>query len=528
MFQGISWSGENKENSDENLTTEGQILARDLKNELEGSEHTIITIESEIIGENVTIEIEAIDNENKNADNSDQEVTSTPISEKNAESSESESPRNHEILEPESYENLQPTITEIIIPEADMEMIRRSLENENVVNDTNMPSFPDEVEPENTKRQRVSINKTYFDFMSENEDFEWDSTSWKETGDSSSSEEDKPLKKKRNKRLQEEKVGDDGLRKQRVNKKKKRREARGGGKSYVKKDGSVVREKQLLPNPCTGKNCGRKCGEISEQRRKNIFDHYWSLSAERKKDWLVAMSSKKEINRKRAKESSYRTTTFEYFINEGEGHRSVCLKFLLNTLDVTQRYVYYTLSNACMGCAKEEARGKTVPSNKTPTQIKASAINFIKDLPALPSHYCRKDSTRLYLPTEFKNIKNLYRMYKEDRVSKGVDVISEKIFRYIFNNDFNLGFHVPKKDKCIKCLRYEGKEKTDPEIKVTWKKKKFRRRDWNATVNFIRRILPYYARHLICRRSLIPHMETACFYIIPENMLCIIYAYMKV
>lgn len=133
----------------------------------------------------------------------------------------------------------------------------------------------------------------------------------------------------------------------------------------------------------------------------------------------------------------------------------------MKTLDVTQRYIYYTLSNATMGSAKSDQRGKIIPANKTSETVKISAINFIKKLPALPSHYCRKDSTRLYLPVEAKNIKNLYRIYKEEQVSKGVDALSERIFREIFTKDFNIGFHVPKKDKCLKCLRFDGKDLTE-------------------------------------------------------------------
>lgn len=99
--------------------------------------------------------------------------------------------------------------------------------------------------------------------------------------------------------------------------------------------------------------------------------------------------------------------------------------------------------------------------NKTPNEIKEAVKSFIKRLPAVPSHYCRKDTTKLYLPVEFKNIKNLYRCYKTELISKGVDVVSERVFREIFNTNFNIGFHVPKKDKCIKCLHFEGQKPED-------------------------------------------------------------------
>lgn len=363
----------------------------------------------------------------------------------------------------ETSEDLQPTLTKMI-PETEMDLIRKSLENDDPVDDIDIPSYPDEEEgTENKKRKRTQINKSFVDFLSEDEDFVWDSSSWKDTGESSSSEDDQPKKRKR---LQEGKVGEEGVRKKKINKRKQKQTSREKGKGLVKKNGSISCEKQLHPNPCTGKNCGHKCGEISEAKRNNLFDHFWSLSAERKRNWLVAMTTKKEVSRKRNKDSSYRTNTYQYFINDGEGRRQVCLQFLLKTLDVTQRYVYYTMTNADfnLGSAKNDLRGKCVPVNKTSEEVKRNATDFFKSLPALPSHYCRKDSTKLYLPTEFKNIKNLYRIYKEDRVSKGMNVVGEKVFRNIFNKEFNLGFHVPKKDKCLKCLKYEGRAKVEPEI----------------------------------------------------------------
>lgn len=339
-----------------------------------------------------------------------------------------------------------------------MDILRKSLEENNT--DDNVEIQTEVDHPIRKKNKRV-LKKSYVDFLSEDEDFAWDSTSWKETDESSSDQDDQTLTKKNKKSMKDGKVGDAGLKKKRTNKKKVRKESRSKGVQYFKADGSIVKEKNIKPNPCLEKNCPYKCKEITQEKRMAIFKYFWELSTERKKQWLISMSSKQAIKRKRSKDSNYRNNTFFYFINDGEGRRQVCLKFLMNTLDISQKYIYYTLTTQDFGMAKEEARGKCIPTNKTSDTIKESAKSFIKRLPAIPSHYCRKDSTKLYLPVEFKNIKNLYRCYKEDQTSKGVDVVSEKIFRLIFTTDFNIGFHVPKKDKCIKCLRFEGQKPED-------------------------------------------------------------------
>ncbi|CAG5054121.1 unnamed protein product [Parnassius apollo] len=101
-------------------------------------------------------------------------------------------------------------------------------------------------------------------------------------------------------------------------------------------------------------------------------------------------------------------------------------------------------------------RGKCEPPNKTKKSTIDTVDRFIKNLPAVPSHYCRQDSSKVYLPQEYKNVTNLYKLYKQHYVSQGVDVVSDRIFRKIFQDNFNIGFHVPKKDKCLKCLQYEN------------------------------------------------------------------------
>lgn len=58
---------------------------------------------------------------------------------------------------------------------------------------------------------------------------------------------------------------------------------------------------------------------------------------------------------------------------------------------------------------------------------------------------------------------NLYRKYKEHRSCQGLTTVSENIFRKVFNENFNIAFHIPKKDKCLKCCQFENKTDPTPE-----------------------------------------------------------------
>lgn len=87
-------------------------------------------------------------------------------------------------------------------------------------------------------------------------------------------------------------------------------------------------------------------------------------------------------------------------------------------------------------------------------------------LPLVPSHYCRKDSTRLYLPQEFRNVSNLYRIYVEHCNNNHITgIMSFKVFNKWFADNFNIGFHQPKKDKCMICSNKDN-ENTENNEKI--------------------------------------------------------------
>ncbi|XP_045492428.1 uncharacterized protein LOC123691887 isoform X2 [Colias croceus] len=331
------------------------------------------------------------------------------------------------------------------------------------------------------KRLRQQTREKYVDFLSDNEDFVWSSSSWEHSSSGSVSDGTKKTKKskkskkknERSEKTMKSKVQEEENevfevegreKKKQKNKRKENKAKKDSGHEYVNSKGKVIPAKEMKQNPCKPQNCSNACYEITDEKRKAIFLHFWGLSSERRKDWLVSHSKKMGIKRKRA-DTAKRTNTFNYFINDGEGQAQVCQQFLTCTLDLKQKTLYNTVNNASFGSAKEDMRGKHEPRNKTPNLITEKVRTYIKELPALPSHYCRKNSTRTYLPTEFRNISNLYRIYKETQLANGNVYAGEKLFKKIFNTEFNIGFHLPRKDKCLKCTQYENNKSFDEEEK---------------------------------------------------------------
>ena len=47
-------------------------------------------------------------------------------------------------------------------------------------------------------------------------------------------------------------------------------------------------------------------------------------------------------------------------------------------------------------------------------------------------------------------------LYKEDCATKGIEPVKESYYRHVFDTEFNLSFHRPKKDYCCFCHTYDN------------------------------------------------------------------------
>lgn len=56
-------------------------------------------------------------------------------------------------------------------------------------------------------------------------------------------------------------------------------------------------------------------------------------------------------------------------------------------------------------------------------------IRFLQTLPQMESHYCRKDTTKLYLETQLQNLNELYRFYYAECSRQNCQAINRITFR---------------------------------------------------------------------------------------------------
>jgi hypothetical protein len=92
---------------------------------------------------------------------------------------------------------------------------------------------------------------------------------------------------------------------------------------------------------------------------------------------------------------------------------------------------------------------------KNQSKMKEKAREHIRSFPALESHYSRQKSTKKYLAAGLNRTK-MYGLYKEKCAAEKCEPLTEKLYRDIFNNEFNLAFHKPKRDACAYCIRFNS------------------------------------------------------------------------
>lgn len=236
------------------------------------------------------------------------------------------------------------------------------------------------------------------------------------------------------------------------------------GESYkkLKKDKSIVTvdKKIIKENPCLGKKCTNECNTITEEERLIIFNRYWKdFDHTRKRDYLLCCMVRYDAKRQYVTHESNRFNMYKYSLSINDTTKVVCRKYLLNTLNITEKLLRFTRDNKVdLGLSKIDDRGKKSAYNKTSEEVIKIVHTFINKLPAVPSHYCRSSSTKKYIGSEFQSLAHVYRIYVEDCKLNNNLTVSSAIFQKVWRDQYNIGIHVPKKDKCTHCEAYNNRE----------------------------------------------------------------------
>lgn len=238
------------------------------------------------------------------------------------------------------------------------------------------------------------------------------------------------------------------------------------------KDGKVfhnkMREPKTMGAACTSSKCvkykNRFCNTISCKSRNEIFQNFWKeLDWDQKKIYITSLMKKKSTVRTFVPGDSRRSFTYEYFLRVNSEFKQVCKKMFLSTLGLKEWMVSQWCSENTHGMhsprvvlnAKRKLERPKPESVQIVERQKLFLKTFLENLPKMPSHYCRKDSKKLYLETDFGSKANIHRIYTKHCEDNSEEALSMYTFWEAFD-DMNLALFVPKKDQCNICVSYSA------------------------------------------------------------------------
>ncbi|XP_062715776.1 uncharacterized protein LOC134291697 [Aedes albopictus] len=240
---------------------------------------------------------------------------------------------------------------------------------------------------------------------------------------------------------------------------------RASGQAYVSSSKREI-PAAAMREPC--RNCRFKCHEkISEGERLEIFQGYYGLADyTRQREFLGSHTIRKPKNTLTTTAiTSRRKNSITYHLPQRGDKIRVCKTMFINTLGINKGVVDIAMTKqSSLNVIEADQRGKHVKCGLSASLVQ-KVKQHIQSFPVVPSHYCREKTTRKYLDSSL-NITMMYRLYCEFCDNRGEEKVTVSMYRKIFNENFNLGFHNPKKDQCRVCNHYDN---ADTEVKNSLK-----------------------------------------------------------
>lgn len=229
------------------------------------------------------------------------------------------------------------------------------------------------------------------------------------------------------------------------------------GLKYTTKNGKVIPKKNCLGpiSKCCAFECYKK---FSPERFTKINTDYWALeNFTRKRDFIEAHVKESPCARVKHNGSSKRKYTYRYFLpNDLNEDVKVCKRLFLTALNISgttvQTVKIKKRENLDVGF---DYRGRG-SNNLISETLRQTVRTHIELFPICESHYCRKDSKKLYLDSQLNQSK-MYELYLDYMTKNHPDLLPVKasMYKYIFCTEYNRSFQLPKKDTCKYCEKYK-------------------------------------------------------------------------
>ncbi|KAF6209190.1 hypothetical protein GE061_014935 [Apolygus lucorum] len=221
------------------------------------------------------------------------------------------------------------------------------------------------------------------------------------------------------------------------------------------------------------------------------------MSRDAKKMFVCGTVKPGEVKRRFAKEGDLRKQrgkTYQYFLKVNEEYVPVCKTMYLSSLGLRENEVRYWLENfeknnvpinrrdaAVLVRAENDDAADDVErlTSKSWNDRREFLSKFFDELPTMPSHYCRKNTRKLYLQTDITSWTQLYNLYRQKCKQSGEEV---PLSRFTFDQQRkkkNVDIFIPKKDRCDLCASFEHGHVSPAVYEAHQRKKELAREEKN-------------------------------------------------
>lgn len=226
------------------------------------------------------------------------------------------------------------------------------------------------------------------------------------------------------------------------------------GEAYLSSRGKHVPGVAL--KPACPNSCRKKCKtKIIEHCRQKIFQSYYALGDYSRQRDFIHSNIERFSTKVKTTDNSRRSFSLRFHLPVEGRKIHVCKLMFLNTLGIKKGIVDCAMKRRTEeNTSVVDRRGKHV-KRETSISMLNGIRKHIEKFPVVESHYCRSGTKRKYLDPSL-NITLMFKLYSNACEENNQPIASEAVYRKVFTEEYNLGFHRPKKDQCRVCMSFQN------------------------------------------------------------------------